>query len=644
MKKVLICIIGFMQIYMVIFNAAPVDDVSWNLATNTKGIKEVQNIDESLDTYSPPLDFSKASVTVSDMWDIEEKNGYISLNNKGAAIVGQWIRFNNVSFIEDGKKNQIDFVVTIKDARMIKSYTEQTYIRIADDFSSMYTSGYLEIDFNINFFEPGTSNPLTITPMLRVGDIDKNEVIGTSLFLKNLNVTPKSELEYTLDGANNLISSKFDASPNDEDKWVAFNYGSTSEINLIFGMNRLNSDNRHNVEGEYTTFDLRLKSGESKISLNNIDEDQIPIAGSNFGIYNQGVVVDKVETNSFGYAESKELEPGDYTIKQLNISEQYVMNSEPYQAQIRSNSDGQVVGTQQLITNKVITGDIKLNVIDAEENGVRGVTLSVYDRNTNKKVATVVTDESGKASVGDLDYGKYYVSIESVPTRFNLSEEQINFIIENNDEILELTPIKIDDADQDGLGTGYIRISTSSSRGTKYYVYDEDGNLVDTIVVDGEGNGMSKSLPFGSYCIKGDGQQLCIELTAETSMQEFVLGAETDGSSKESNSNISSQFESKVPSNDTLSEQVNIVGMSKGTKDVASENSDSKSAVAENRDTNSEVEVNFAQNNGSESNSVKSDASSAKKISENVVMISVLIISVIIISITLALKKRRKNG
>lgn len=526
MKKLLICIVAIAQISIYMFYAAQTENEKWQHLEERPGVETVGNLQSFHDNFAAPLDFSDSKVKTSEMWEIDiQKSNFRTLYNNGINIKDQWIKVEDIGYEVNDEIEEVDLLVTINNATTIEGYAGPTYIKVADDLSSIYTSGYLQIDFTVNFFESGTSDPQLINPILGVGDLDKNEVVGTNSFLKNIVVTDKSNLKYGRRNNIHLVTNDEDASPNDQNNWVSFDLGNTSSIEFTFGMNKLDPTESHNVEGEYTTFDLRIKPDGGKIAIDNSSENGIPVADSYFDIYKGTDQITTVKTNLYGYAETQSLEPGVYTIKQKSTSEQYIIDTTPYQIDVKGDSDSDSIGVQTLITNKMISGNAEVTVIDEAGNAVGNVSLDIYNKKTGEKVTTISTNDSGMVMTPQLYYGEYYIRIDSLPSQYMNNDQQYEFKISSNGQLLKLDTITVNTINStldEESTTGYVRIKTSSAEGTEFYVYDDVGNLVDTIIIDDEGVGTSKQLSYGSYCIEGDNQQLCFELTSELSMQEFV--------------------------------------------------------------------------------------------------------------------------
>ncbi len=177
------------------------------------------------------------------------------------------------------------------------------------------------------------------------------------------------------------------------------------------------------------------------------------LQGAVYGIYNsQGKKVDELITDAYGYAKSKELEYGIYSIKELQPSEGYLIDPHVYQANI--NTDGIVLKTTS--PEQVLKFDF--NMLKVESDGRSGIinaeadaVFNIFLKSTKTLVGTITTDSTGKAKI-TLPYGIYNVcQIKGSDTtslspcfEINISTENVDKIVNNGLVNARLKVIKVD--------------------------------------------------------------------------------------------------------------------------------------------------------------------------------------------------------
>lgn len=129
-----------------------------------------------------------------------------------------------------------------------------------------------------------------------------------------------------------------------------------------------------------------------------------------YGIYDMSDnLITKIETDADGVARYEGLKYGNYYVKEIAPSEGHELDPNKYEFSISNNGETiKITSTEPVIKfdfSLIKTmGDGSSGVIETEANA----TFDIYLLSTNEKVATIKTNESGKASI-TLDYGIYRV-------------------------------------------------------------------------------------------------------------------------------------------------------------------------------------------------------------------------------------------
>lgn len=182
--------------------------------------------------------------------------------------------------------------------------------------------------------------------------------------------------------------------------------------------------------------------GQVEIYKTDKEDSNIKIQGVKFKILDEDKTeVDNLITNKNGYAISKKLPIGKYTIIETKTNENYVLNSKNIEFEIKSKEK-----LTYNITNRKIKGKIKIIKTSKLENLVRkikqndpieGVIFEIFNIN-NKKVDEIITNKDGIAISNELKRGIYKVKEKYATEYFLVDEKEYVVKIINDNEILEL--------------------------------------------------------------------------------------------------------------------------------------------------------------------------------------------------------------
>ena len=255
------------------------------------------------------------------------------------------------------------------------------------------------------------------------------------------------------------------------------------------------------------TFTNELKKGQIKVIKVDQDNNEVKLKGVEFKVYDEDKnLVDTLITDENGEATSKRLRiDKKYTVQESKTLENYVLNEIP---QIVTLTQNQI--TDLTFKNELKKGQIKVIKVDKDNNEVKlkGVEFKVYDEDKNL-VDTLITDENGEATSKRLRIDKKYTVQESktlenyvlneIPQTVTLTQDQItNLTFEN--ELIKgyIRVIKVSKEDNKYNGD----VKGSRLENAKFEVYDENNNLVDTLLTDKNGEATTKELLKGKYTLK----------------------------------------------------------------------------------------------------------------------------------------------
>ncbi|MFB6727653.1 SpaA isopeptide-forming pilin-related protein, partial [Bacillus mobilis] len=148
-------------------------------------------------------------------------------------------------------------------------------------------------------------------------------------------------------------------------------------------------------------------------------------------------------------------------------------------------------------------GNLQIKKVDENDENIvlKDAKFDVIDKD-NHVVATVTTNEKGIAEVKDLPFGDYFVKEISAPEGYIKVDTPVKVTIDNTNiiEFVMKNTKKVEN--------GQFKLLKKDSEsgqllpGAKFDVIDKDGNVVETIITDGQGEALSKQLPVGTYTLK----------------------------------------------------------------------------------------------------------------------------------------------
>ncbi len=256
----------------------------------------------------------------------------------------------------------------------------------------------------------------------------------------------------------------------------------------------LTADSYQNVESSINT---KLKLNTGKIQINKIDnETKKGIVGTVFEIYNsKKECIGKYTTDENGKIEISNLYQDSYYAKEIKSNENYILNEEnEYSIEVEYNKTSNID-----IENEHKKGTLEILKVDKENNNITlgNVGFELYSEETGKSIGTYYTDANGKITIENLRIGNYKLKEISTNEWYNLADDQ-NLQIKWN----ETTTTKIEDE----LKKGQIRVikvdkdnHTIKIPNVVFEVQDSNGNVLETIKTDENGEAVTNKYPLRDY-------------------------------------------------------------------------------------------------------------------------------------------------
>ena len=226
------------------------------------------------------------------------------------------------------------------------------------------------------------------------------------------------------------------------------------------------------------------------------EENKTPIKNVVFGLYKNNKLITTATTNENGIAIFDNLYQGEYRIKEEVANENYEINTEFININLKYNE--QIV---KKITNKHKKGSLKITKIDKDDKTLTlgGIEFELYDSN-NKLIKTVITDSNGEALIENINIGEYVLKETKTKREYNLCIDK-NIVVEWN----KLTDLKIENEKKKGR----IKIikedkeeSEIKLEGVEFQIIDVNGKVVETLFTDKNGEAISSKLLIGNYKVK----------------------------------------------------------------------------------------------------------------------------------------------
>ncbi len=172
------------------------------------------------------------------------------------------------------------------------------------------------------------------------------------------------------------------------------------------------------------------------IKTNSRDNERI-LAGAVFEVYKGDTLVDTITTNENGYAETKLLTVGKYTVVEVKAPVGFVLEDVSFEVTI--DDDDTMVYTCECENNPTV-------VIITKTDNSDGTLLSdahieIYDEN-EELVYEGDTDENGELIIYELPVGRYTYIETVAPVGYVINETVFEFEIFENGEIIGLTNIE----------------------------------------------------------------------------------------------------------------------------------------------------------------------------------------------------------
>ena len=273
------------------------------------------------------------------------------------------------------------------------------------------------------------------------------------------------------------------------------------------------------TEGQVVRKDIVNEKVKGSLKITKVNDDDRAIANVKFNILDENKnIVETVITGENGVAVSKELTPGTYYYKEVEVPSEYVLDTQEYKFEITN--EGKLVAVK--VVNHYATGNLQITKIDSNNTPLSGVEFDILDESKNV-VDHIVTDSEGKATSKDLPLGTYFYKETKAPENVVMDEAEHQFVLTENNQVIKKTVIN-------KVKEGKLKIikvdeNNEPLAGVTFEILDLDKNVIDTMTTNEEGIAESKELEKGTYYYKE--VKAPEGIVVDSSLHEFTI--ENDG-------------------------------------------------------------------------------------------------------------------
>lgn len=250
-----------------------------------------------------------------------------------------------------------------------------------------------------------------------------------------------------------------------------------------------------NIENEH-------KKGNLKVYKVDKDYNKIVLGHVEFDLYSEefGRVIGTYRTDENGEIYIENLRIGNYSLIEKETNKWYNL-AEDTDVIVEWNET-----TDSTIENELMKGQIKIVKIDTDNKEVKipGVTFELYNEN-HELLETLVTDENGEAITKRYavrDFEKLFLKETKTLDNYVLNSEEKEIVLEAN----QINTVTFENEKKKGQ-IEIVKVDKDNNevklKDVTFEVYDEKGNIADTLITDENGKAVTKRLPIDeTYTVK----------------------------------------------------------------------------------------------------------------------------------------------
>lgn len=310
-----------------------------------------------------------------------------------------------------------------------------------------------------------------------------------------------------------------------------------SQVFEIGENSTLITDNKYGVLFE-TKFENQAVKG--KIEINKKGEkfvvdngkyyyEEINLENVKYGLYDENNnLITEVITNSDGYAMIENLKLGKYILREIESSNNHVIDKNEYVVELKYKDQYTAVVTKCFdFKNKLSKGKLEFTKYDELKlNTLPNTKIELYLCDEEEVlIGEYTTDDNGQVIIDNLPSGhSYFILEKEAPISYILNEEKIYFKINDNNEVVktEMTNTKI----KSKVIIHKVDEENNPLEGVVIGIYDLQDNLIGEYTTDVNGD-IEIELEYGNYYYQ--------EISA---LENFILNTDKNYFNIENNDEI----------------------------------------------------------------------------------------------------------
>lgn len=300
------------------------------------------------------------------------------------------------------------------------------------------------------------------------------------------------------------------------------------------------------------------------IKISKVDKYDRPLADAEFTLYDDNdLVIQVIKSNDLGESHFTKVPIGKYIIKETKAPSGYYLSDKIVNVEVKENNEteetdlilkvdealvyGAVVFEDEKIPVIIPTkGKIVIEKIDENNNYLEGAEFTLYD-DQGLVIKNGITDADGLLSFIDIPLGTYELKETRAPEGYLISEKDIFIDIENDDIQIHVftnkkETVSIPDEPEDTISDetspesalpietiirGNILIMKIDENeeplsGAEFGLYNENGQLIETMISDIDGKVMFNNFIAGIYSIKEIDAPIGYEIVSERKFVEIA--------------------------------------------------------------------------------------------------------------------------
>ena len=302
-----------------------------------------------------------------------------------------------------------------------------------------------------------------------------------------------------------------------------YTWNQTPLIFTIDENSNLLSDNNFNAILEVKFINKKVKG---KIEINKVGEDlilknemlrlrtavanpstkyfylEMPLMNVKYGLYDENDnLLETLVTDKNGYAELENLKLGKYKLKELESSNNNLLDTKVYEFELKYKDQYTPIIIKTFdFENHLAKGTLEFTKTDiSTSKGIKDTVIEIYTEN-DVLIYSGETNEEGKIIIEDLFVGKFYIIEKEASTGYVLTDEKVSFEIKEDGQTVKasMTNEKI----KGRLEFTKTDISTSEPLpNTKIEIYNDKDELVFEKATNENGQIIIENIEYGKYYI-----------------------------------------------------------------------------------------------------------------------------------------------